>query len=89
MNSSGWTQTDLARIVERSAFLYEREGPEFTWSSEASGETATRLDRWAQMAAKGDRQSFEQRLDWERGYGGRVEGVKLRGSDQRIYGRRA
>jgi type 2 lantibiotic biosynthesis protein LanM len=65
MNSSGWTQTDLARIVERSAFLYEREGPEFTWSSEASGETATRLDRWAQMAAKGDRQSFEQRLDWD------------------------
>jgi type 2 lantibiotic biosynthesis protein LanM len=55
----------LAEIVERSAFLHERTGAGFLWAAEERCSAPQRIERWVQIAAKGDRKQFQQRLEWD------------------------
>ena len=55
----------LVEIVERSAFLHERTGAGFLWAAEERCSAPQRIERWVQIAAKGDRKQFQQRLEWD------------------------
>lgn len=58
----------LQKIVERSAFLYERIGSGFFKSVPANAEKAAvqeRLQRWSQQVPRGNRAYFDKRLAWD------------------------
>ncbi|BAY08493.1 type 2 lanthipeptide synthetase LanM family protein [Calothrix sp. NIES-2098] len=62
-----YTNADLASIVANASFLWERLDSEgFTVDGEqAKSEIERRCDRWCQVAAQGNLDTFQKRLQWE------------------------
>ena len=57
---------DLISIAERSAFLYERLGPDFVLPKHHDSEsTKARLERWCKQSTRGNEQRFQKRLAWD------------------------
>jgi type 2 lantibiotic biosynthesis protein LanM len=59
---------ELKKIVEKSAFLYERMGPRFAHESLSNAESQSaneRLAEWCQQAARGENAYFKTRLSWD------------------------
>ena len=59
---------DLIQITEASAFLHERQGPEFAalpLTEQTRGVARTRMEKWLHRVAQGDSIRFERRLKWD------------------------
>jgi type 2 lantibiotic biosynthesis protein LanM len=61
------SQQDLIKIVEKASIFSERLGKEFVFNESQTDRDlmSSRLEKWCQVAAKGDRQKFERRLAWQ------------------------
>lgn len=62
-----FSRDELVKIVERSSTITERLGIEFlpNNASEFDNVVHSRLEKWCQLAAKGDQKQFEKRLTWD------------------------
>lgn len=62
-----FSRDELVKIVERASTITERLGTEFlpNNASEFDNLVHSRLDKWCQLAAKGDQKQFEKRLTWD------------------------
>ncbi|MEH1830137.1 MAG: type 2 lanthipeptide synthetase LanM [Nostoc sp.] len=62
-----FTTQELTEIVERSSTLEERLGNGFVGDADYSSDRAIqmRLDRWCDVAARGDAATFAKRLAWD------------------------
>src|SRR5882724_4666404 len=58
---------NLVEIVERSAFLHERLGPNFVANSTQGDSEAVqkRIQQWQQQVARGEDSYFQRRLSWD------------------------
>ncbi|MUG97843.1 type 2 lantipeptide synthetase LanM [Scytonema sp. UIC 10036] len=57
----------IIQIVEKASTLAERLSNQLTFHESQANDTQieTRLEKWCQVVAKGDRQKFEKRLGWD------------------------